>query len=279
MRYLLLAGLALVMAACAPPSPPQRRIKAENTASLGDLRYMPVQTRRFLLASWRHINAPGEPVTIYIEGDGFAWESRDQPSTDPTPIEAMALRLAALDPSSNVVYLARPCQFEGMRSVSCERSYWTNARFAREVIDSYDEALTTIRTESRATTLHLVGYSGGAAIALLAAAQRDDVADIRTVAGNVDHRAWTDLHQISPLTQSANPADYVKTLATIPQLHFVGAADEVVPEGIADAYRKRFARPRCVTIKLVDGATHTQGWIEQWPNLLNAPVTCGKNKG
>jgi hypothetical protein len=269
-----LTCIALFVTACAPPAPAARRMKAEQTANVGDLRYHPMQTQRFLLSSWRHIHKPGEPVTIYIEGDGFAWESRDQPSSDPTPIEPVALRLAALDPAPNVVYLARPCQFEGMRSVACERTYWTNGRFSREVIAAYDDAISQILTESKATKVHLIGYSGGGSIALLVAAGRDEVLDIRTIAGNLDHKAWTDFHRISPLNNSANPAEFTRTLSTIPQLHFVGSADEVMPRVVADAYRKHFANPQCVGVKMVDGSNHSNGWVEQWPNLLTLPVKC-----
>jgi pimeloyl-ACP methyl ester carboxylesterase len=188
----------------------------------------------------------------------------------------VALHLAALDPSPNVIYLARPCQFEGIRSVDCARTYWTDGRFAQEVIDAYSEAISAIMKDAQATQLHLVGYSGGGGIALLLASQRSDVVDVRTVAGNLDHAAWTSIHHISPLSASLNPADFSAKLTTIPQLHFVGDEDEVMPRTVAEAYRHRFADSNCVTIATINGANHGKGWAEQWPSLLTSPITCAR---
>jgi hypothetical protein len=44
-------------------------------------------------------------------------------------------------------------------------------------------------------------------VASLVAARRHDVVRLVTVAGNLDHLAWTTLHGVSPLTGSLNPAD------------------------------------------------------------------------
>ncbi len=274
MRHSFFILALLVIASCAAPAPMERRVQAQRTASVGDLQYQPITTRKFFLSSWRHIYKPAAPLTIYIEGDGFAWADRTEPSTDPTPIDPVALHLATLDPSPNVVYIARPCQFEGMRSVECNRTYWTDGRFAREVVDAYSDALSTIMNETQASRVHLVGYSGGGGIALLVAAGRSDVLDVRTIAGNIDHKTWTDMHHISPLSTSLNPADFVAKLASTPQIHFVGDSDDVMPRAVADAYRKRFINPHCVTIKTVAGVDHSKGWLEQWPNLLTTPVTC-----
>ncbi|GAB2181920.1 hypothetical protein DLREEDagrD3_21430 [Denitratisoma sp. agr-D3] len=48
-----------------------------------------------------------------------------------------------------------------------------------------------------ARRLTLVGYSGGAAALL--AARCSDVVRLVTIAGNLDHRAWTRYHHITTL--------------------------------------------------------------------------------
>lgn len=265
----------LMLAACSPvASPEERRALADQIATAEKFSYHPITTRTFLLSSWRRIAQPGAPVTVYIEGDGFAWQSISEPSNDPTPTDPLALRLAARDPASNVVYLARPCQFEGIRSTYCGVDDWTGARFSRRVVDAYDMALSRILEETSATQLHLVGYSGGSVVALLAATARRDVLDVRTVAGNIDTHAWTELHDLTPMKLSRNPADSSAMLAAIPQMHFVGADDDIVPRSVAESYRNRFGNPECVAIKTVHEADHHRGWVAQWEDLLTIPLPC-----
>lgn len=67
-------------------------------------------------------------LRVYIEGDGHAWESRTRPSTNPTPRNPVALRLAMADPGADtVLYLARPCQYvQGEDRRQCSNRYWTS---------------------------------------------------------------------------------------------------------------------------------------------------------
>jgi hypothetical protein len=72
-----------------------------------------IATRDFVLTAFV-LTDTRAPLDLYIEGDGFAWLSRSEPSLDPTPRAATGLALAAVDSASNVAYLARPCQFTPM---------------------------------------------------------------------------------------------------------------------------------------------------------------------
>jgi pimeloyl-ACP methyl ester carboxylesterase len=285
MRGITIIAALLILLGCAnsrpylrDPSPTERRASADRIAADHKMQPIKLETKRFILSSWWRIHKIGEPVTVYIEGDGLAWADRTEPSTNPTPIDAVALNLAALDASANVVYIARPCQFEGIASIDCNRTYWTDGRFAREVIDAYDEAITAIHATVKSSKIRLVGYSGGGSIALLVAAQRNDVMDVRTVAGNLDHKTWTNLHELLPLSRSLNPADFSARLTSIPQMHWVGDGDEVMPRAVADAYQKRFADPSCVNVRTINAVGHSSGWMEQWPNLAATPVTCALKK-
>jgi len=57
-----------------------------------------------------------------------------KPSGDPTPLHPLVFRLAAADPSANIVYLARPGQYSTSENPECSFVYWTTKRFSEEVI-------------------------------------------------------------------------------------------------------------------------------------------------
>lgn len=130
-------------------------------------------------------------------------------------------------PSPNVVYIARPCQFT-RNDPACRSTYWTDRRFSEDVIASMNHAVDVLRAPA-AGPVHLVGFSGGGAVAALVAARRGDVASLRTVAGNLDHRALNAHHRVSPMPASLNAVDVAPRLAAVPQAHFVGTKDDVVP--------------------------------------------------
>ena len=76
-------------------------------------------------------------LTVYIEGDGFAWATRSRPSFNPTPKRPMGLELALGHPGGNVAYLARPCQFVGETEFrGCTPLAWTHARFSEAAVAS-----------------------------------------------------------------------------------------------------------------------------------------------
>ncbi|MBU0969098.1 MAG: alpha/beta hydrolase [Proteobacteria bacterium] len=207
-------------------------------------------------------------LTIYIEGDGLAWLSRSRVSSDPTPIYPMGLALALAHPrAGQALYLARPFQFGQKRNIN--RQYWTHARFAPQVIQAYAQILDDLKQKNQFTGFHLVGYSGGGGIAALLAARRNDVTLLITVAGNLDHRAWTKHHRVSSLSESLNPADHSAKLALIPQVHFYGEKDRIIPGSIAAAYAQSFPDRRLLKIVPVPDMGHGEGWDLLWPKLYD----------
>ncbi len=265
---------AFVFPALAGCAALDRDANADAIARPAGLRRMVMKTEPFVLTTFARIRDPGQPVTVYIEGDGLAWLSRTEVSRDPTPKEALGLLLAAADPSPNVAYLARPCQFTPRdRNPVCDFPYWTGKRFAPEVVRSVGEAIGLIAAQTPGQKVHLVGYSGGGAVAVLVAAERDDVASIRTVAGNLDHAEVNRLGRVSPLSGSLNPIDAAARVAHIPQIHFAGSSDTVVPPAIAERFRRASGSP-CVSIRIVAGNTHEDGWRLRWPALLGESPAC-----
>ncbi len=101
-------------------------------------------------------------VLIPVEVGG-GWEQR---GSDPTPRNPVALKLAAADGASAVLYVARPCQFAGVdRDPDCTEKYWTSHRFAPEVIDSTSAVIDRAKKVAGVTAVELIGFSGGGAVA------------------------------------------------------------------------------------------------------------------
>jgi hypothetical protein len=268
-RYLPLAGLTTMLAGCAG-DPLQH---ADAVASQAAMRREEVSTGPFVLTTYVRAQPHAAVLRVYIEGDGRAWLSRTRVSPDPTPHEAMGLQLAASDGEADLLYLARPCQFTPMaRNPACRPAYWTDLRYAPEVVDAMDAALSQYVARLRPTRLELVGYSGGGAVAVLLAARRRDVAAIRTVAGNLDHAAVNRWHQVSPMPDSLNPIDVAPQVSHIPQRHFSGADDRVVPTAIARDFVARAAP--CAALQVLPDMGHESDWPARWPTLLRAPLPC-----
>ena len=246
---------------------------ADSLATSAKLQRVMVPTDRFLLTSYMRITDDTQPFNIYIEGDGVAWITKKQKSTNPTPAKAIGLALATRDPAENVIYIARPCQFTPLeRDARCESAYWTSRRFSEDVVASIDQAITALAGQGH--QVNLIGYSGGGAIAVLLAARRTDVVSLRTVAGNLDHEAFTRFHGVTPLKESLNPIDQARKLAYLPQIHFASQKDKIVPFEIAENFLAASEPTVCVTIRLVNDAAHEDGWVEQWPSLLTDIPVC-----
>lgn len=230
----------------------------------------------FVLTSYERMHENYAPATVYIEGDGLAWLSRNSASLDPTPTNPVALNLAAMDKSRNVAYIARPCQFTKMadEATPCPMKYWTSERFAPEVLEATNAALDNMKRQYDITEFNLVGFSGGANIAALLAAKRSDVVSLRTVAGNLDHRTHSEYHKVSYLENSLNAMDVAGSLADMPQRHFVGGQDTIVPASLSAKFVQALGSDRCADITLIQEAEHEKGWADKWPELLKMPVAC-----
>ncbi len=226
----------------------------------------------FVLTSYQRIKSVDSDIRIYIEGDGFAWVNRTEPSSDPTPRHAVGLSLALADLSPNVVYLARPCQYSLAQSPRCNPTYWTDKRFSEEVIEAMSHAVDRIMLNAPGKKAELIGYSGGAAVAVLLAARRSDIENLRTVAGNLDHEAVNRIHRVSQMPDSLNPIDVAYLLKGLPQVHFCGLKDQVVPTDITREFALQVG-PCSKLIELPD-LTHEAGWTNAWPHLLKITPRC-----
>ncbi len=252
------------------------QIAADQTAVTAHFVKQTIPTSVFKLVTYSRLESPGQPLTVYIEGDGRVWLSKNRLADDPTPFHPMTLQLATLDSSPNIVYLGRPCQYDSHAiEKPCEPTYWSNKRFSEEVIVSMNEAIDVLVKKINASGVHLVGYSGGGAVAVLLAARRQDIASIRTIAGNLDPAALNVHHGVSLLKGSLDPMEAAQKISDIPQRHFIGSRDTVVLPFVSQNFLRASGNSRCVKITEVRGATHHTGWIEEWKKLVTLSVACG----
>ena len=274
MRLLLLLLIAMTLTGCARAFLESYWSHAQDVAARGGFQPTADLGAGMMVRGFEN-GRDGPVLTVYLEGDGRPFLSRTRISADPSPKDPNALRLAILDPSSGpVAYLARPCHFPNAADPPCDPDHWLLGRFSAPVIAAVDAALDRAKRRARAERLRLVGYSGGGAVALLVAAQRGDVTQIVTVAGTLDHAAWTAYHAYTPLRGSLNPPDFRDALAAIPQIHFAGAEDAEIPPLIAESYMRRRPAGADWRLIIVPGHDHGGGfpddWAEDWPSLARA---------
>lgn len=271
-------ALAALLAACSSVPPAgERDSAARQRAAAAGLAPRQFAAGSLPLQAFVRGGCPGQPLHVYIEGDGHAWVSSTLPSGDPTPVNPVALRLAAGDRACNVAYLGRPGQY---RAGQVAPRYWLEARFAPEVIDAYVATIEELAQESAASAVHLAGYSGGGAIAALVAARLAPThpgLTLRTVAGNLDTQTWARRRRLTPLAASLNPAAAAAALADVPQLHLLGTRDRQVPSYVQEAYLAALPSPRCAQLRRIE-AGHAGPWEDAWRQALEEVPACRERR-
>lgn len=211
--------------------------------------YVPMDTGDYTLVTFQRLSNNTSPLHIYIEGDGNAFDMYGQPTMNPTPHGTLVRDLAMYDPSPNVIYVARPCQY--VMSTSCSPGDWTTGRFSNKIIDSVAYVIKQISLNQ---PIVLIGYSGGAMISGLIIDKYPEI-NVRewiTIAGVLNHVDWTSYFGDAPLTESLN----LDKLPRLSQRHYIARDDSVVPNELS---RKWVGNMNLVVI---DGATHGS-----FPNL------------
>ena len=209
-----------------------------------DFEYKPIETSQHTIATWQKISDKNQPIHIYIEGDGRAFFANGAVSPDPTPHDNFVRDLVAHDMYSNVVYIARPCQF--IRDENCDFHDWTDARFSKNNIDS---VANVIRKISNNRPVVLIGYSGGALMTGLVIQQNPDIKVQKwiTIAGVLNHHDWTNYFGDAPLMQSMD----LDSVPNVPQIHYAGDNDSVVPVVLSQKWVDENS------LNIIPGATHT----------------------
>lgn len=214
-------------------------------------------------------------LRVVIEGDGHAFLASGPPSPDPTPREAtgLAIALEAVG-TAPVLYLGRPCQYEGAGTAPCHSHFWTRGRFAPEVVASLGQAIDRGKAATGARTVSLIGYSGGGVLAAILAGQRADTHSLLTIAAPLDHQRWTRTRRRPSLSGSLSPFDpaWQGRLACLPQHHVIGTEDDRVPPSLVLETAERLrdlAAEACpgrgaISVERVAGIGHAGPW-RPWP--------------
>ena len=237
-KILLALGFCLILSACANrPEEPE------------GFYYMPVKTDFFTLTSFEKNIKMGEPLRIYIEGNG-----------NPNPKQAIALALAEKDPYQNVIYLARPCQFSD--DDVCDHSIiWEDGQFNAEIVSEMKNATIQLMRRYRAPSVEFVGYDGGATLALLLATRIPQTTRVITIDGIMDTNAYVQNNRGTSFKKSLNPADEKNQLSVKPQIHYVGKKDKITPPKTAERFVARQPNPVNATVKTVNNVDHYD-WLD-----------------
>jgi len=234
MKYgILLAGLLVSGCAWMPPHP----------SGFTDKK---IETEYLTFSVWEKEGIEtGKPLRIYLEGDG-----------NPNPSDKIALYYAQQDKTKNVIYMARPCQWSKDKICKSKPEIYKDQRFHPEIIREIEEVVLYLKSKYKAPKIELIGYDGGATVALNLAGQMN-ISRIITIAGILDTNAYVRQNDLPEMKDAQNPADKLAVLADVPQIHYVGGKDEITPRRSAERFIAKMSHPKSAVVKSVPGVGHT----------------------
>jgi hypothetical protein len=258
----------VLLSGCSSPGL-QKAHQAQLLAQTAGLVAMPVQTA-LPIQVYGRLDDSKKPVHIYIEGDGRAWRNARQPSLDPTPHNPVALKLAAVDASPNVLYVGRPCQYLNDPAKGCRFKTWTEQRFA--YADQLQQAIEQSSGTGRSSVL--IGFSGGANLVVQLAERMSATQGLITLAGNLDSVAFADFHDL-PKEDFGHNGARLRRLAKLPQLHYTGGKDTVIPPSLTRQMLAGQTSGGCVAIRVEPQASHAGPWVIDWEEFAVLQSRCG----
>lgn len=224
--------------------------------SSNQMRYQTLQTGNMRLALWIKRPHPDKKLRIYIEGDATS-----RPFVKHGVVSnPVAFKLAEKDSYPNTVYLSRPCYY--IDQEICSSAVWKEGRFMPEIVGEMKEIIDRLRKRYRPTEIELIGYDGGGAMALLLATRIKGIpVKVITIAGTLNTELYALYQDQVFLPDNLNPAGEMYMLSNIPQVHYIGAKDEVYPNSFSEEFTKKIPNPVSIQLKRVKGATHTN-WAD-----------------
>ena len=261
-RYSVLTACVLLggalLSGCATPA--QRFL--DDADRRGFTTHVAQSEQHHLVVLRRRPPSAGEPIHIYLDGDGMPMLSKRRIARDPSSRSRLILDLLELDPAPSVL-VGRPCYYQG--NSGCDPVLWTDQRYSEEIVAGLAQVIAAESDAAPASPLTLIGYSGGGALAMLLAPRLHRVERVVTVAANLDVTAWAEHHGYSALAGSLNPANAPPLPAHIRQLHLFGEKDENVPAALMRAVAERGSNSE---IRIVPGYNHACCWADTWPAPL-----------
>ena len=205
-----------------------------------------IQTEHFSLAVWvKDTIQQGQPFRLYIEGDG-----------DPNPKYQIAKYFASIDDTPNVIYTARPCQWSKDKICKTRPNIYGIDRFHPDLIQEMQELTEYLIKKYHAPSIELIGYDSGAVIALELAAKLP-VSRVITIAGITDTSAYALYNGIRLPDDAVNPSEHLSVLSTIPQIHYVGADDDITPRRLVERFVSKMYNSKSAMVKVVSDTDHT----------------------
>lgn len=202
---------------------------------------------------------PDSPLHVYLGGDGQPWRTPRQVAIDPTSTRSLMLENMLRD-NSNSIYVGRPCYYQ-TEDARCRGNWWTHDRYHPDVVNSLLKVIGHLAKDQQ--ELWLIGHSGGGALAVLLGHRLNRPVKVVTVNANLDHQAWTQYHQYSPLTGSLNPIHDSAHNPNMQELHWYARKDQTIFPKWVLAYCQA-TQTRCLPVS----GSHSDGWPALWPAML-----------
>lgn len=254
---IIVTGALLQLVACV------LRPEWRNLSIEANLESQWLDTGRFQhLVLWNELR--GNHLRIYVDGDGTPWIRTTRVAIDPTPANPVLLRLMH-DATHPAVYLGRPCYFGTSTDQECNERWWTFDRYGQVVVDSMCAAANRISGEVGASTVSLVGYSGGGAIVVGMSACTERLVSVTTIAGNLDPRAWAEYHSFAPLNDLSPIATAASSQNRLKEAHWQCRDDLNIPPSVTDEY---FAGRAGAIRHIIDDCSHSTGWKSHWSQII-----------
>lgn len=284
-KFTVMAALLMatgLLSACYLPTMDMKKQTAQRMAVPNNMFERTIAAEPYNITAYERILTKGTTANIYIEGGEIVWDDFIKDRETATPSNPLALHLATRDNAMNVIWLARPCQFTYAPKINgeaCTRTEWADGRFSVTNLRAMNTALDNVKNKYGYTGFNLIGVQDGAGVAVHLAAARDDILSLRTVSGMIDTDAFQqayklEKHQTFIDQSSKNPAIHARTLAKLPQQHFVGVwADDIGP-AMAQSFRQKAGNSPCIRVLEVKDVTDEKGWVNRWPDLLKGPLDC-----
>ena len=108
-------------------------------------------------------------------------------------------------------------------------------------------------------------------LAPLLAARRDDVRGLITVCSPLDLEGWVRHHGVTPLYGSLDPLAVAHLLGHVPQHHFAGARDAVVPPELVTRFLRALPQPNRARLQIGAHDDHDCCWVDRWAELRSQP--------
>ena len=65
-----------------------------------------------------------------------------------------------------------------------------------------------------------------------------------------------------------------KKIKNIPQIHYYGLKDKIVPNELQILYAERNIKNECIKIQPVNDASHNEGWLNFWLDNNSINPSC-----